>query len=336
MEKPLISVIIPNYNGKSTIGLCLDSVYEAWGSRAGLEVIAVDDCSSDGSADIIKRYPCRLIMLETRSGASRARNEGARAASSDILFFIDSDCLVSAATFKEVEASLGLLPSSIVGGTYTPVPHDKDFFSRFQSVFINYSETKSKSPDYIATHAMLIDGKLFYESGGFKEDFLPIIEDVEFSHRLRRAGANLVMKPALEVTHIFGFSFIKSLRNAFRKSHFWTIYSLSNRDILSDSGTASRELKANVMSAFALIMLSIPLALLGEPALPAVMASIASANLFINRNFAKALYNAGGWLFALKGLLYYATLYALVIGFGGGMGALKYYLTALLRPTSKG
>ena len=88
------------------------------------------------------------------------------------------------------------------------------------------------------------------KSGGFKENFLPILEDVEFSHRLRRTGFKLTMNPEILVRHIFNFTLIKSLKNAFRKSLYWTIYSLKNKDLLTDSGTASIELKFNVASFF--------------------------------------------------------------------------------------
>jgi len=66
----------------------------------------------------------------------------------------------------------------------------------------------------------------FRKSGGFSEKFLPILEDVDFSHRLRELGYRLVMNPILQVQHIFNFSLYRSLRNAIRKSMYWTMYSI--------------------------------------------------------------------------------------------------------------
>ena len=52
-----ISIIIPNYNGSATIGKCLDAVFA---SRYGnFEVVVVDDCSTDGSAEVILNYAAR-------------------------------------------------------------------------------------------------------------------------------------------------------------------------------------------------------------------------------------------------------------------------------------
>lgn len=78
----LISVIIPNYNGSSTIGKCLESAFSS--KYDNFEVLAVDDCSTDNSVEIIKSFPCRLIALDKNSGASKARNTGAYKSSGEI------------------------------------------------------------------------------------------------------------------------------------------------------------------------------------------------------------------------------------------------------------
>jgi len=150
-----ISIIIPNYNGESTIGKCLEAVYLS--SYRDFEVIVIDDCSRDSSIEIIKRFPCKLIRLDKHSGASKARNLGAWNSAGEVLFFIDSDCLLGIDTLSIVNESFAQDGDRVIGGTYTKIPYDNDFFSTFQSIFINYSETKNKDkPDYIATHAMAI------------------------------------------------------------------------------------------------------------------------------------------------------------------------------------
>ncbi|MDP2168547.1 MAG: glycosyltransferase family 2 protein [Thermodesulfovibrionales bacterium] len=335
----LIAIIIPNYNGEKTIGLCLKSIYKN-PPDFPFEVIVVDDCSDDGSTEIIKKFPCRLIRLARRSGASRARNEGARNASGEALFFIDADCLLTENTLPAVLKAYRKHPDAITGGTYTPLPYDTDFFSTFQSIFINYSEgvrppakgavPHQDKPDYIATHAMLIGKEVFKKSSGFKEDFLPIIEDVEFSHRLRRQGVRLVMDTDILVRHIFGFSLFKSLKNAFRKSLYWTVYSIGNKDLLRDSGTASIGLKADVVSLFSCILLSTLFALTGKSLYLSVLPIVSGVNLFINRRFLKALLRNGGASFFIKALLYYMSLYPLTVGFGSLFGALKYFTSKAL------
>jgi GT2 family glycosyltransferase len=214
----------------------------------------------------------------------------------------------------------------VIGGTYTRKPQDPGFFSLFQSTSINYFETKrAGDPDYIAAHAMVIDAAVFRKTGGFPEDFLPIIEDVEFSHRLRRTGYRLLVDPAIQVRHIFNFTLFRSLRNAVRKSRFWTRYSLANRDVLADSGTASRELKLTVLSGF------LCLALLGlwlttrEPSYLYPLLMLVGANAAINRKLVRTFSATGGMFFAVIAYGYYATLYAFAVGIGALYGLLEYF-----------
>ncbi|MEE8429400.1 MAG: glycosyltransferase [Gammaproteobacteria bacterium] len=321
---PLISVIIPNYNGAATLDQCLTAATSL--NDEAMEIIVVDDCSKDRSIEIINRYPCKLIQLAQHGGASRARNIGARYSRGDILFFTDADCLLQKETLQQVRHSLSSADSkTIIGGTYTPLPCDKRFFSRFQSVFIHYSETRNaREPDYVATHALTIKADTFLESGGFDEHLLwPILEDVEFSHRLRRAGIKLVLEPAILVQHIFNFSLLDSLRNAIRKSHYWTLYSLGNHDLFADSGTASVELKFNVCTFFVCVWLLLMAAGGDVPALFAATVLV-SVNLYLNRKLLKAFHEANGPLFSLGSTLYYLAVYPLPVGAGAAAGLARF------------
>ncbi|MCK5505194.1 MAG: glycosyltransferase family 2 protein, partial [Thermodesulfovibrionia bacterium] len=247
MEK-YISVVIPNYNKAETIGKCLEAIFSS--KYKNFEVIVIDDQSEDNSLEIIKKFPCKLVRIGEHTGASKARNIGGQTSQGDAIFFTDADCLLKEDALSIINGTLSETePDTVIGGTYTRIPYDNNFFSTLQSVYINYSETKNiENPDYIAAHAMIIDSATFKKNNGFPENFLPILEDVEFSHRLRRTGHRLIMNPEIQVQHIFNFTLLKWLINAFRKTMYWTMYSLKNRDSFTDSGTASVELKVNVAS----------------------------------------------------------------------------------------
>ncbi|MCX5718340.1 MAG: glycosyltransferase [Nitrospirae bacterium] len=318
-----ISVIIPNYNGSSTIGRCLEAAFSS--EYDNFDIIVTDDCSTDNSAAIIKEFPCKFISLDKHSGASKARNAGAKNSSGEVLFFIDADCLLQKNTLASVNKTFLAGEDSIIGGTYTVIPYNDSFFSAFQSIFINYSETKKEPPDYIPTHAMVISSEIFMKSGGFQENFLPILEDVEFSHRLRKMGYKLTMNSEILVRHIFNFTLIKSIKNAFRKSLYWTIYSLKNKDLLTDSGTASTELKFSVASFFLSIFLLL-LFFLTWDGIPIILIFILQTiNIrIVNRKLVKAFLDAKGLLFAFGSCLYYIILYPIPIGAGAFSGILRY------------
>lgn len=317
-----ISIIIPNRNGEKTIGACLEAAYAS--AYGDFEVIVADDCSTDESVSVIQRYPCLLVRLDRHAGAAAARNAGAAKATGDILFYIDADCLLLPGTLTSVARAVAGNTTTVFGGTYTPVAADDAFFSNVQSAFINYSETKYAVPDYVASHAMAIPAVVFRQSGGFPADFMPILEDVEFSHRLRKMGYRLAMDPCILVRHIFNFSLGKSLKNGFRKSRYWTMYSLANRDLHRDSGTASVELKSAVMSWTLNLILLAAAALTGRAAPLMFVPGLIGAALWVNRGLISAFHRAKGRGFAAGATLYFMLIYPVAVGTGGLAGLFGY------------
>ena len=328
-EERFISVVIPNRNGAAFVGECLRAALASTYRR--FEVVVVDDGSEDGSADVVRDFPCRLVRLP-HGGVSRARNAGARAAAGDLLFFIDNDCLLARDTLAIANASYRRREGLVLGGTYTPAPHDRDFFSAFQSVFIHHFETKRAEPDYVASHAMVVDAELFRRSGGFVEgSFIGVaasVEDVELCHRLRAMGCRLEMNPQLLVKHMFRFSLRRSLANAIRKARSWTRYSIGNRDLLADSGAASLELKTNVLSSAAVAVLVAASAVQGVRWPLAVAAAVVALDLGVNRRLIAAWRRTGGALFSVLATAYYLTVYAAAVAAGGLAGGLEHLWSA--------
>lgn len=324
---PKVSVIIPVHNGEKVIGRCLDAVFRS--RYPELEVVVVDDCSTDRTTEICRRYPVKLVELREHAGVSKARNTGARNASGEVLLFIDADCIMLEDTIERMIETKLRTGAEIVGGTYTRLPEDShSFFSTFQSVYVNYCESRNpEEPDYVATHCMAVEREVFMKLGGFIEgSYIGVaasVEDVEFCHRAKRAGYRVVMNPDAQVRHVFNFNLRRSLRNAVKKSMYWTMYSLDNRDITQDSGAASKELKLNVACYFASLLL-LGAALLLHPIAALPVAPLYALNLYASRGFFRALHETSGVSFMLKGIAYYTLLYPAAVGAGASAGVLRY------------
>jgi glycosyltransferase involved in cell wall biosynthesis len=89
---PLVSVVIPAYNRAAVLGRAIDSVLQQ--SLGDLEIIVVDDGSSDGTAAQAARCDdprLRVLRHDTNRGAAAARNTGIRAAAGGVIAFLDSD-----------------------------------------------------------------------------------------------------------------------------------------------------------------------------------------------------------------------------------------------------
>ncbi len=89
-----VSVIVPNYNGISILRNCLFSLLEH--DRTPDQIVVVDNGSSDGSPDIIRReFPSvNLVALDKNTGFTGANNTGIKASSGDLLVLLNNDCIV--------------------------------------------------------------------------------------------------------------------------------------------------------------------------------------------------------------------------------------------------
>ena len=92
MSLPSVSVIIPAYNAAPTIGKALRAL-RAQSYAGRLEVVVVDDGSSDETSSIIRTFPEVRLVVQQNAGPARARNRGAAEASGYILLFTDADCV---------------------------------------------------------------------------------------------------------------------------------------------------------------------------------------------------------------------------------------------------
>lgn len=111
-----LSFVIPAYNEEHYIADCLDSVFAQSGKApCGVEVIVVDNGSTDKTADIVARYPGAHLVHEPQKGIVRARRAGYLAATGDVIANIDADTRLTpewilkvAEEFEKDDALVGL------------------------------------------------------------------------------------------------------------------------------------------------------------------------------------------------------------------------------------
>lgn len=85
---PVVSVIIPTFNCARYLP---EAIASAVGQHPSIEVIVVDDGSSDDTADVVRRGPAVTFLQQAHAGASAARNRGVATASGEFLSFLDAD-----------------------------------------------------------------------------------------------------------------------------------------------------------------------------------------------------------------------------------------------------
>ena len=90
---PRVSIIIPNYNGRRFLATCLDALQRQTYPRERMEIILVDDASTDDSVAFVRQhYPdVRVLCLSRNSGLAAACNRGAAIARGDTLALLNND-----------------------------------------------------------------------------------------------------------------------------------------------------------------------------------------------------------------------------------------------------
>lgn len=102
---PVISVIVPVYNVEKYLERCLDSIINQ--TLKDVEIICVNDGSTDNSINILKEYSSQIIIVNKENGGlSDARNKGLDYASAPYIAFVDSDDWIEETAFEEAYSAI--------------------------------------------------------------------------------------------------------------------------------------------------------------------------------------------------------------------------------------
>ena len=184
---PSISVVIPAYNAEDTIELCLDSLMRLNYPKDRMEILVIDNGSTDRTPDIIKNYPVRYLK-EHKKGPGAARNKGIENAKGDTIALLDSDCIVDENWLSEGEAGTNYF--DISGGTILPYNPTNwiEVYCDKRKLLQNLK--RCLECNYMPTANMFVRKEVFQKIGKFDTAF-QWAEDVDFSWRAFLAGFKL-------------------------------------------------------------------------------------------------------------------------------------------------
>lgn len=217
------AVIIPVHNGAVTLGTCLDALAAQRGGPADLEVIVVDDASTDGTASAAQAHGARLVALPVQCGPAAARNAGAKETRAEVLLFVDADCEPAPDWCQEMLRPLAAADTCGVYGTYRS--RQTGWVARLAQAEFDerYARlARLESIDFMATHAAAIRRTVFLEMGGFRTD-LRGNEDVELAFRLSQAGHRLAFAPRAIVYHEHPTTLRSYLRTKVSRGYWRTV-----------------------------------------------------------------------------------------------------------------
>lgn len=199
-SSPLVSVIIPLYNARSYIGECVDSVLDQ--TYRPIEVIVVDDGSTDTSADFVEFHYGRRVRLvrQKNQGASAARNHGLDVATGDYIQFLDADDTMA---YNKIASEMRMLEKggfSDTDMTFCQWNFMEDGTTGMKAVAHSYNRAVDALVDCqlqgcgIYPHCYLTPRKLIEEAGRWDES-LSLTDDSEFFARVLSKARHLLFAP---------------------------------------------------------------------------------------------------------------------------------------------
>jgi mycofactocin system glycosyltransferase len=222
---PPVSIIIPSYNRAPELERCLRSLFALDYPTACLEIIVVDDASTDATSCMLERIApeaaargltLRIMRHATRQGVGSSRNTGANAARHDLLAYLDSDCVASQGWLRELVPAFQDARIGAVGGlihAYTKTSLLGRYEDACSSLFMGTQPQPVQLAGpltYLPTANLLVRRALWQQLGGFAA--LTQGEDVDFCRRLLQSGATMRYLPQGTVYHDYRTSWGAFLR----------------------------------------------------------------------------------------------------------------------------
>jgi GT2 family glycosyltransferase len=298
-EAIALSIVVPVYNSPGHLRECLAALTAQIGPD--IEIVVVDDASTDDTAAVAARHGARVIRLERNSGPAAARNQGAREARGEILFFVDADVVLRPGTVDQVLSILAERKDvAAVFGSYDATPRAPGVVSRYRNLLHHYVHQHGQtdaSTFWAGCGAVRRDA--FHAVGGFDDRRFPrpSIEDIELGQRLRGAGHRIVLDKTIQGTHLKRWSLGSLiLTDVTRRALPWARLILESRALPDTLNLVWRERVSAALVAVAVAFL--PLVVIW-PRLGVLPLAALAGLLVWNRELYLFFFRRGGPWFAL-------------------------------------
>ncbi|NUN96531.1 MAG: glycosyltransferase [Candidatus Omnitrophica bacterium] len=212
-----ISIVIPVFNGSRTLRQTLETARR---QRDGVEIIVVDDASTEDIAPLVHEMGAIHHRLPINFGPATARTEGARVASGEIVLFTDSDVWLPDQLLSALQKVFAERKCECVQGVFSKQCPHTDFFSQYKNLYNRF--VLNRLPDWIETtytSLTAVDKDFFFRCGGFDQNIRSAsIEDRTLGENIIRAGGKIFLDRTLEVVHNKRLSASGFFRSQFKRS----------------------------------------------------------------------------------------------------------------------
>jgi GT2 family glycosyltransferase len=214
---PTVSVVVVNYNGREYLERCIASLLEMDYPQDVLEIVLIDNASSDGSVEAVVAAHGDRVKITRNSenlGFSPVVNQGAHLATGEYLALLNNDATADAAWLTEAIRVLeqpnrtACVASKILRTDGVTVDYAGGQMAFYGHGFAagnanpdDPEDSAARATLFASGGAMVVPRELFLDVGGFDDTFFAFFEDVDFGWRLWLYGHEVTYVPSSKVYH---------------------------------------------------------------------------------------------------------------------------------------
>jgi len=224
-EKKIISIIILSWNTKKLLRDCLQSIYALDPKPYTLEIIVVDNGSTDGSPKMVKKKFPKAILIKNKKnlGYGAGNNQGMRKAKGDYFLLLNSDTIVKnkapakMAQFLNQHPEVGVIGCKLLNQdgsdqpSFGPFPNllvtgVMLFGEHWLGDLVRRSGNQVKETDWVMGAALMVKKEVFEKAGPMDEGIFMYMDEVEWCRRIKKASYRVMFYPKAKIIHLGGAS----------------------------------------------------------------------------------------------------------------------------------
>lgn len=220
-KKKVISIIILSWNTKDLLKNCLRSIYNLRDKNYEVEVIVVDNGSTDGSAEMVEKEFSQVVLIKNKKnlGFGAGNNQGMKKAKGDYFLILNSDTIVKSkapmkmAQFLKKHPEVGAVGCKLLNqdGTNQPsfgpfpnllVAAIMLFGEHWLGDLVRHSSDKIKETDWVMGAALMVRKEVFKKAGPMDESIFMYMDETEWCYRIKKAGYKVMFYPGAKIIHL--------------------------------------------------------------------------------------------------------------------------------------
>jgi len=248
-----VSIVVVSYNTSDLIQKCIDSVIK-FSDNFSYEIIIVDNCSSDKSAEIIKKKYSDLILIENKSnvGFGRACNSGIGISNGEYVFLLNSDTILTNNAISyflnfmrlnNFNHDIGVIGSCLLDSKFKTI-HSFGSFPSFKGeinrLFSNHDKenlidkfalTGFQEVDYLTGANLFFCKETVGKIGYFDPDYFMYYEEVDFQKRMAINNLKRLVIKGPKIIHLQGMSFDATMTSKKKFMIYDSMFKYFNKNV---------------------------------------------------------------------------------------------------------